>query len=187
MSQGTLVKSTHYSPSRQACQRISRGPGECLCSSGICLCTQRHAFTLHTALLRPQAGRQHRRIRVEETCTTSSVPETKSTFHLTALYRWRCSARLCDQGSACGRSQNLPCPGSNSHPLLRAHLQPCDQERKFQSHDVITMFCGEGIVDTRELARKLILNLVLAESKRAIASHQQRRSLARLGWVNRGA
>lgn len=43
---------------------------------------------------------------------------------------------------------------------------------------------GEGIVDTRELARKLIPKLVLAESKPAIASHHQRPSLAGLGWVN---
>lgn len=85
------------------------------------------------------------------------------TFQLTALCRWRRADRLCDQGSACGRSEAFPARAVGSHLLYEHHLPPCDRERKFQSQD-------EGIVDSRELARNLIPKPVLASSKPAIAS-----------------
>lgn len=147
MSQGTLANSTHYSQTSGS-STISRGPGECLCSSRTCLCTRKYALALYTALL--VSNRQVASIvRFERRRPASSVPNAGPRFRQTALYRWRPSDRLYDQGSACGHSEAFPARAvaanlfTGTSPSLRPRADFISARRHHGLY-------GEGIVDIPE-------------------------------------
>ena len=126
---------------------ISRGPGECLCSSRTCLCTRKYALALYTALL--VSNRQVASIvRFERRRPASSVPNASPRFRQTvgALLTVSTTRAL----PAVTVKPSLP--GQWQPTCLRAHLPPCDQERIFffffarRHHGLY----GEGIVDIPE-------------------------------------
>lgn len=182
MSQGTLVNSTHCSPSRQACQQFPGVLAKCLCSSETCLCTHVYGTVSRLWLcIYPHSFA----VRIASNVGFGTTrPARLAAFQLTALCRWRRADRLCDQGSACGLSEAFPASGGGSHSTLRAPppaVRPRAEisiaRRHHRLHD-------EGIVDSRELARNLIPKPVLASSRPAIASRLSPATgppLARLG------
>lgn len=111
-------------PQPSSLSTISRGPGECLCSPGTCLCTQRVVFRFAycppVSTGRPPASSDFGRGRPARV-GFQRVPKTSLRSNPRRYAAGAVPAISCDQGSACGRCESLPCPGIDSH-LLYSHI-----------------------------------------------------------------
>lgn len=179
-------------PQPSSLSTISRGPGECLCSPGSCLCTHTSRFALcilpscvhgRIASIARFGRRRPARLPASQKLVRVAADGAPSL----APFRPSLATRTLPAAAV---KPSLPAQWWPSTSFYSTSTGTSLAVRPSVEFSIARRHHGrrdEGIVDTRELARKLILKLVLAESKRAIAPHKQRPSLARLGWVNRRA
>lgn len=142
MSQGTLVNSTHYSPSRQACQQF---PGVlvnvCALPDPASAHTSRFSLCILPSCVHGRIASNARFGRRRP----ARLPPSQELVRVAAdgapsLVPFRPSLATRTLPAA-AEKPSLPAQWwpSTSTLQVQAHLSPCDQAWKFQSHDVITV------------------------------------------------